>query len=83
MAWHHQIVHLMAKTRRRSGDYVWLVVLRSAFLALGFLVVAFFAAVFFEAVFFNAAFRFSGLASMAGFLDEFDLAAPFVVVNNS
>ena len=59
--------------------------LRDAFLALGFLLVAFFAAVFFEAGFFNAAFRFSGLASMAGCLDEFDLEAPFggVVVSNS
>ena len=55
-------------------------VLRDVFLALGFLVAA-----FFEAGFFNAAFRFSGLASMAWCLDEFDLAAPFggVVANNS
>jgi len=95
MTWHHQIAHVKAKTRAKSGDYVWLVVLRDVFLALGFLVVAFFAAVFFEtvffatiffeAVFFNAAFRFSGLALMAGCLDEFDLAAPFggVVVINS
>ena len=65
-------------------------VLRDIFLAFGFLVVAFFAAAFFEAVFFvtvffEAAFRFTGLALMAGFLDEFDLAAPFgvVVVSNS
>ena len=72
----------MAKTRRRSGDYVWLVVLRNAFLALGFLVVAFFVTVFFEAGFFNATFRFSGLAAMAGCLDEFDLAAPVVVSNS-
>ena len=60
-------------------------VLRDAFLPLGFLVVDFFAAGFFEAGFFNAAFRFSGLASMAACLDEFDLAALFggVVVSNS
>ena len=95
MTWHHQIVHVKAKTRAQSGDYVWLVVLRDVFLALGFLVVAFFAAVFFETVFFatvffeagffNAAFCFFGLVLMAGCLDEFDLAAPFggVVVINS
>ena len=85
MAWHHQIVHLMAKTRRRSGDYVWLVVLRDAFLVPNFLVVAFLAAVLFEAGFFNATFRFSGLASMVGRLDELDLAAPCcgVVIRNS
>ena len=59
--------------------------LRDAFLAPGFLLVVFFAAVFFKAGFFNATFRFSGLASMAGCFDEFDLAAPFsgVVVSNS
>ena len=80
MTWYHQIAYLMAKTRRRSSDYVRLVALRDAFLALGFLVAA-----FFEADFFNVAFRFFGLASMAGGLDEFDLAAPFggVVVTNS
>ena len=100
LTWYHQIVHVKAKTRAQSGDYVWLVVLRDVFLALGFLVVVFFAAVFFETVFFatvffatvffeagffNIAFRFSGLALMAGCLDEFDLAAPFggVVVTNS
>ena len=60
-------------------------VLRDAFLPLGFLVAAFFAAVFFEAGFFNAVFRFSGLASMAAYFDDFDLATPFggVVVRNS
>ena len=75
----------MAKTPRRLGHYVWLVVFCDAFLARGFLVVAFFAGVFFEAGFFNAAFRFSGLASMAGRIDEFDLAAPFggIVVSSS
>ena len=85
MTWHHQIVHVKAKTRAQSGDYVWLVVLRDVFLALGFLLVVFFAVVFFKAGFFTAAFRFSGLASMAGCLDDFDLAAPFggVVVSNS
>ena len=85
MTRHNQIAHAMAKTRRRSGDYVWLVVLRDAFLMLGFLVVAFFAAVFFEAGFFNATFCFFGLTSMAGRLDEFDLVAPFgsAVVSNS
>ena len=59
--------------------------LRDDFLALGFLLVFFFAAVFFKAGFFNAAFRFSGLALMAGCIDEFDLAAPFggVVVSTS
>ena len=77
--------NLQDQLRRRSGDYVWLVVLRDAFLVLGFLLVAFFAAVFFEAGFFNATFRFSALASMAGCLDAFDLAAPFdgVVDSNS
>ena len=85
MTWHHQIAHVKAKTRRRSDDYVWLMALRDAFLALGFLVVAFFAAVFFKAGFSNAAFRFFGLASMAGCFDEFDLAMLFsgVVVSNS
>ena len=63
MTWHHQIAHVKAKTRAKSGDYVWLVVLRDVFLALGFLVVAFFAAVFFEAGFFNAAFRFPGFTA--------------------
>ena len=60
------------------------------FLAAVFLVAAFFAKVFFEAaffavVFFVAAFRFAGLASMAWFLGELALAAPFggVVVSNS
>ena len=88
-------VNLQDQQRRQSGDYFWLVVLRDAFLALGFLVVAFFAAAFVEAVFFatvfceagflNAVFRFSGLASMAGYIDELDLAVPFggVVVSNS
>ena len=77
--------NLQDRRSRRSGDYVWLVVLRDAFLPLGFLMVVFFAVVFFEAGFFNAAFCFSGLASMAGCLNEFDLAAPFggVVVSNS
>ena len=65
-------------------------VFRDAYLALGFLVVTFFAAVFFAKVFFaagffNAAFRFFGLASMAGCIDGFDLAAPFggFTVSNS
>ena len=77
--------NLQDRQLRRSGDYVWLVVLRDAFLEPDFLVVAFFAAVLFEAGFFNATFRFSGLASMVGCFDEFDLAAPFcgVVVSNS
>ena len=81
---------MIAKTRRRLGYYVWLAVFCDAFLARGFLVVAFFAAVFFatvffEAGFFSAAFRFSGLASMVGCIDEFDLAAPFggIVVSSS
>ena len=77
--------NLQDRQRRRSGDYVWLVVLRDVFLVPDFLVVAFFAAVFFEAGFFNATFCFSGLTSMAECPDEFDLAAPFcgVVVSNS
>ena len=77
--------NLQDRQRRRSGDYVWLVVLRDAFLVPDFLVVAFFAAALFEAGFFNATFRFSGLASMAGCLDESDLAAPCcgVVISNS
>ena len=77
--------NLQDQQRCRLGNYVWLVVLRDAFLLLGFRAVAFFAAVFFEAGFFNVAFCFFGLASMAGCLDEFDLAAPFggVVVTNS
>ena len=60
-------------------------VLSDAFLVLGFLVVVFFAAAFFEAGFFSAAFRFSGLALMAGCLNEFDLAALFdgVVASDS
>ena len=75
MTAHHQIAHVMAKTRHQSDAYVWLVVLRGAFLALSFLVVAFFLAVFFAAVifvtvfldagFFNANFLFSGLALVA------------------
>ena len=85
MTWHYQIVYLIAKTRRRSGHYVLLVVLCDAFLARGFLVADFFAAVFFKAVFFNTIFCFSGLASLAGCIDDFDFAAPFggVVVSNS
>ena len=85
MTLHHQITHVMAKTRDQSDDHVWLVVLSDVVLALGFLVVAFFAMVFFEAGFFNAAFRFSGLALMAECFGEFNLAAPFsgVVVSNS
>ena len=60
-------------------------VLRVAFLAAGFFVAGFFEAAFFAAVFFVAAFRFAGLASMAWFLGESALAAPFggVVVSNS
>ena len=56
-----------------------------AFFAAVFFDAVFFATVFFEAGFFNAIFRISGLASMVGCLDEFDLAAPFdgVVVSNS
>jgi hypothetical protein len=66
-------------------SYVRLVVLRVAFLATAFFVAAFFVAGFFAAVFFVAAFRFAGLASMAWFLGESALAAPFggVVVSNS
>ena len=57
-----------------------LVALRVAFLA-----AVFFATVFFVAVFFVAAFRFAGLASMAWFLGDSALVAPFggVVVSNS
>ena len=75
MTWHHQIALATAKARWRSGDYVWLVVLRGFFLVevffaavffeAAFFEAAFFATVFFEAAFFNAAFRFAGLASMA------------------
>ena len=77
--------NLQDRQRRRLGDYVWFVVLCDAFLVPDFLVVAFFAAALFEAGFFNATFRFSVLASMAGCLDEFDLAATCcgVVVSNS
>ena len=67
-----------------------LVALRVAFLAPVFFATVpfeagFFATVFFVAVFFVAAFRFAGLASMAWFLGESALAAPFVdvVVSNS
>ena len=71
--------NLQDRQRRRSSDYVWLVVLRDAFLALGFLVAA-----FFEAGFFSATFCFFGLALMAWFFGESALAAPFggVVVSN-
>ena len=73
------------KARWRLGDYVLLVALCAAFLAAGFLVAVFFATVFFVTGFFGAAFRFAGLASMAWFLGESALAAPFggVVVSNS
>ena len=83
------------QTRWWSVGYVRLVVLRAAFLATGFLVAAFFATVFFEAAFFAlvffvagffaAAFRVAGSDSMAWFLGESALAAPFggVVVSNS
>ena len=56
-----------------------------AFFVAVFFKAVFFATVFFEAGFFNSIFRISGLASMAGCLNEFDLVAPFggVVVSNS
>ena len=59
--------------------------LAAGFLAAGFLATGFFVSAFFVAGFFAAAFRFAGLASMAWFLGELALAAPFggVVVSNS
>ena len=57
----------------------------AAFFARVFFEAAFFVVVFFVAGFFAAAFRVAGLASMAWFLGESALAAPFggVIVSNS